>query len=106
MRVFYFVLYFVLGISFCKTTAEVLFYERSRFITNFGEIFAMTETLTLPYSSSLESGARTMTVAEFRAMEFDDDDPFYYELIEGELVRKLTPNPFHQRVSGHLSEQA
>lgn len=66
----------------------------------------MTETLTLPYSSSLESGARTMTVAEFRAMEFDDDDPFYYELIEGELVRKLTPNPFHQRVSGHLSEQA
>jgi Uma2 family endonuclease len=44
-----------------------------------------------------------MTVAEFRAMEFDDDDTFFYELLEGELVKKSAPNPFHQRVSRNLS---
>jgi Uma2 family endonuclease len=43
-----------------------------------------------------------LTIAEFRAMEFDDDDTFYYELLEGELVQKSAPNPFHQRVSGNI----
>lgn len=43
-----------------------------------------------------------LTVAEFRAMEFDDDDPYSYELIEGEIVQKSAPNPFHQRVSHNL----
>ena len=32
-----------------------------------------------------------MTVAEFRALEFDDNDQSWYELINGELVQKDGP---------------
>jgi Uma2 family endonuclease len=43
-----------------------------------------------------------LTYWEFREMEFDDDDPFQYELLDGELVKKSAPSPWHQRLSGNL----
>ena len=41
---------------------------------------------------------KKMTYSEFRAMEFDDNDPFQYELIGGEIVRKSSPTIRHQRI--------
>ena len=35
-------------------------------------------------------------------MEFDDNDDFWYELINGELVRKQSPTITHQRISGEI----
>jgi Uma2 family endonuclease len=43
-----------------------------------------------------------LTYWEFREMEFDDNDPFQYELLNGELVQKSAPSPWHQRLSGNL----
>lgn len=45
---------------------------------------------------------RKMTYQEFRQLEFDDNDPFLYELIKGELVKKSAPSPEHQEISGLL----
>jgi len=42
---------------------------------------------------------KKLSYAEFRAMEFDDNDPYQYELIEGEIVRKSSPTIRHQRIS-------
>lgn len=33
--------------------------------------------------------AKRMTYQEFRQLEFDDNDPFLYELLNGELVKNL-----------------
>ncbi|MDX1942898.1 MAG: Uma2 family endonuclease [Saprospiraceae bacterium] len=46
--------------------------------------------------------AKKMTYQEFRQLEFDENDPFLYELINGELVKKSAPNPEHQEISGLL----
>ena len=35
-------------------------------------------------------------------MEFDDDDNFQYELINGELMRKASPTLQHQRICGNI----
>lgn len=48
-----------------------------------------------------------LTYREFRAMEFDDNDTFQYELLDGEIMRKGRPGvpgptPWHQRLSGNL----
>jgi Uma2 family endonuclease len=43
-----------------------------------------------------------ITFAEFRQMESGDDDNFNYELLDGELVAKSAPSPFHQRVSKNI----
>ncbi len=43
-----------------------------------------------------------ITTNDFRIMEFDDTDSFYYELLNGELVAKSAPSPFHQRISGNI----
>jgi Uma2 family endonuclease len=43
-----------------------------------------------------------ITINDFRAMEFDDTDSFYCELLNGELVAKSAPSPFHQRISGNI----
>jgi Uma2 family endonuclease len=46
---------------------------------------------------------KMLTYREYREMEFDDDDNFQYELIEGQLSKK-TPNSIkHQRVSGDIT---
>jgi Uma2 family endonuclease len=49
--------------------------------------------------STLPASRERITYAAFRQMEFDDDDNFYYELLDGELVIKSAPSPFHQRIS-------
>lgn len=43
-----------------------------------------------------------ITTNDFRAMEFDDIDTFYYELLNGELVAKSAPSPLHQRISRNI----
>ncbi len=46
--------------------------------------------------------ARKITYREFREMEFDDNDPYWYELLNGVLVRKSAPHILHQRISKKL----
>jgi len=48
---------------------------------------------------------KKITVAAFRQMEFDDDENFYYELINGEIVKKSAPSPLHQRISWKLEKK-
>lgn len=43
-----------------------------------------------------------LTYREFREMEFDDNDTFQYELLDGEIMKKSSPTPWHQRLSGNL----
>jgi Uma2 family endonuclease len=43
-----------------------------------------------------------MSVAELRQMQFDDDDNYFYELIEGEMIRRSAPSTLHQRISGKI----
>lgn len=45
---------------------------------------------------------KKITVEEFRQMEFEGEDA-YYELINGEIVKKAAPTPLHQRCSFILS---
>lgn len=57
--------------------------------------------------SRLESPSETepthrLTVAEYRNLEFDDNDTHLYELIDGKLVRRSAPAPKHQRLSRKL----
>lgn len=44
----------------------------------------------------LELLERKITVNEFREMEFPDNDPFIYELINGILMKKQAPTSKHQ----------
>ncbi|MBC8043468.1 MAG: Uma2 family endonuclease [Rhizobacter sp.] len=48
----------------------------------------------------MQTLAKPVTYAEYRAL--DTDDHFLYELINGELVQKSAPSPFHQLISGNL----
>lgn len=41
---------------------------------------------------------KMLTYREYREMEFDDDDNFQYELINGELMKKASPTIEHQRL--------
>lgn len=52
-----------------------------------------------------ETGVKKMTVAEFRELELADDDPFFYELIDGELVKRNAPTPKHQDILSELNDQ-
>ncbi len=45
---------------------------------------------------------KMLTYREYREMEFDDDDNFQYELINGELMRKASPTLQHQRITGNI----
>ncbi|MEK7255490.1 MAG: Uma2 family endonuclease, partial [Bacteroidota bacterium] len=65
-------------------------------------IFA--ERLTLHQNqSAMEVLEKMLTYREFREMEFPDDDPFEYELLNGELVRKASPTIRHQRIVRKIS---
>lgn len=48
---------------------------------------------------------RKLTVAGFHQMEFADDDPYLYELLDGELVKKRAPAPRHQLILASLFYQ-
>lgn len=43
-----------------------------------------------------------LTYAEFRKLEFADNDLSNYELLDGEIVQKSSPSIQHQRISGNL----
>ncbi len=45
---------------------------------------------------------KMLTYREYREMEFDDDDNFQYELIDGELSQKPFLTIIHQRISGNI----
>lgn len=47
---------------------------------------------------------KKITYSEFRQMEFDDNDPYIYELINGILMKKSAPQPRHQRISGNIND--
>jgi Uma2 family endonuclease len=44
---------------------------------------------------------KKMTVAEF--LEIDFEEGYFYELINGIIVKRASPNAEHQRISRHLS---
>lgn len=54
---------------------------------------------------AFETAVRKMTVAEFRDLEFDDDDLHLYELIDGEIVKRAAPAPRHQEVLSEMYDQ-
>jgi Uma2 family endonuclease len=43
-----------------------------------------------------------ITVQQFREMDFPDNDFFIYELINGIIMKKTAPQPFHQDISSEL----
>ena len=45
---------------------------------------------------------KKMAYQEFRELEFDDRDDAWYELINGEIVRKQSPTVEHQRISRRI----
>jgi Uma2 family endonuclease len=45
---------------------------------------------------------KKITVQDYRLMEFEGEDA-YYELINGIIVRKASPNPYHQEISQNLN---
>lgn len=45
-------------------------------------------------ASGIRSAERRVSYAEYRVLDVDDD--YFYELINGELVKKSAPSPFHQ----------
>ncbi len=50
----------------------------------------------------MEVLARKITYKEFAEMDFPENDPFLYELINGELVRKNAPSGEHQFAQSKL----
>jgi Uma2 family endonuclease len=45
---------------------------------------------------------KLLTYQEYRALEFDEDDNFQYELLNGMLMRKSSPTIQHQRIVGNI----
>ncbi len=48
-------------------------------------------------------GRRKITWEKFRDMDFPEDDTAIYELINGEIMKRASPNTPHQRTSFRLS---
>lgn len=46
--------------------------------------------------------ARKLNYQEFRQLDFGDEDSSWYELINGELVKKQSPTLQHQRISANI----
>lgn len=62
----------------------------------------MTTIAAMPEPSVL---AKKITWQEFRDMDFPENDPFIYELIHGEIVKKSAPKPLHQLISQRIEFQ-
>lgn len=45
---------------------------------------------------------KKITYAEFREMDFPDDDTHLYELLDGEPVQRSTPSIQHQRIARNV----
>ncbi len=50
----------------------------------------------------MEVRAKKLTYQEFRLMDFGDDDPAWYELINGQIVKKQSPTLQHQKISSNI----
>ncbi len=50
----------------------------------------------------MEVVAKKITYREFKEMEFDENDSSWYELINGELVRKQSPTISHQNIADNI----
>ena len=50
----------------------------------------------------MEVVAKKITYQEFKEMEFDENDTSWYELINGELVRKHSPTISHQNIADNI----
>lgn len=50
----------------------------------------------------METLVKKITYAEFRALDFPDDDRFLYELLDGEPVQRNTPTVQHQRIARNV----
>ncbi len=72
-----------------------------------GRCFGIFGYTTAHNNQPMEAAVATdqMTVAEFHQLEFDDNDPFLYELLDGELVKKNAPAPRHQLILAELYDQ-
>lgn len=46
---------------------------------------------------------KRLTVRDFLQMQFEGEDEAYYELINGEIVKKAAPTPLHQEISQNLN---
>lgn len=55
-----------------------------------------------PKFSGMEVLKKRLTYQEFKQLEFDDNDSYWYELINGELVKKQSPTFEHQSISGEI----
>ena len=53
----------------------------------------------------MEVEVRKLTVLEFREIEFDDRDTNWYELIDGEVIKRKAPTPQHQEILSELTDQ-
>ncbi len=42
------------------------------------------------------------SVSEYKNMPFEEDDPYYYEIIDGQMIQKSAPTPFHQAILKNL----
>jgi Uma2 family endonuclease len=49
--------------------------------------------------------SKQISVKKFRNLEYDENDRDFYELIDGIVFRKATPNPLHQSISMNLCLQ-
>jgi len=45
---------------------------------------------------------KKISVSEFRGIPFKENDPFYYEIIDGQMIRKSAPAPFYQAILKNL----
>ncbi|MCS6988722.1 MAG: Uma2 family endonuclease [Chloroherpetonaceae bacterium] len=50
----------------------------------------------------METLVKKMTYAEFRELDFPDDDRHLYELLDGEPVQRNTPSIQHQRIARNV----
>jgi Uma2 family endonuclease len=50
----------------------------------------------------METLTKKITFAEFKELDFPDDDRFLYELLDGEPAQRNTPSIQHQRIARNV----